>query len=208
MLMMKRKKEECIMKKLMIITASLLLAGGAAFGVAAAGKETTQVDETAVTAANVTKNDPVSKEENNKKQEQISTKEAEKIALEYVGMGKVDDIELERKQGRLAYEVDVDLLGEDGDVYVDAVTGEVLAVDGDLLKQRNKQSNSEVQVTAEKAIAIAFEHVGEGEVDDLDLKRENGRFVYEIEIEQTNDKEVDLMIDAENGDILFVKWDD
>lgn len=65
----------------------------------------------------------------------IGREEALTIALEQAGLSKSDvhdiDIDLERRRGGNArYEVDFEYLGTDYDCFIDAVTGQVLAVSG------------------------------------------------------------------------------
>ncbi|WP_197276318.1 PepSY domain-containing protein [Bacillus sp. JCM 19034] len=40
------------------------------------------------------------------------------------------------------------------------------------------------------------------------MERDESRFVYEIEIELSNDREVEMDIDAKTGEIINVEWDD
>ncbi|WP_369384745.1 PepSY domain-containing protein [Halalkalibacter akibai] len=45
-------------------------------------------------------------------------------------------------------------------------------------------------------------------MDDFELETKGGKVVFEIEIEQQDDQEVEVKIDAFTGEILSVKWDD
>ncbi|MCM3762825.1 PepSY domain-containing protein [Alkalihalobacillus oceani] len=60
----------------------------------------------------------------------ITKQEAERIALEQVA-GHVEDVDLEDEDGRLFYEVEIEIEGQDGDeatVLIDAITGEVITI--------------------------------------------------------------------------------
>ncbi|MDT8859745.1 PepSY domain-containing protein [Alkalihalobacillus sp. MEB130] len=59
----------------------------------------------------------------------IGEEEAIRIALSHVE-GVVDDIDLEEENGRLFYEIEIELTSEDSeaDVLIDAITGEVIAI--------------------------------------------------------------------------------
>ena len=148
----------------------------------------------------------------------ITIQRAQQLALDHLGTGKIKDIELEKINGRYIYELEVKIAGEDGDVSVDATNGDILYVEDDLREvlakvaekgNEEKQPKEQVkeQITVQQAIEIALSHVGGGKVDDADLEKENGRFVYEIEIEQENNKEVDVVVDAHTGEVLYVDWD-
>lgn len=143
----------------------------------------------------------------------ITIQQAQQMALDHFGTGNIREIELEKNNGRYIYELEVRIAGEDGDVSVDATNGEILYVEDDLrevLEKVAEKGNGEKQpkeqlkeqITAQQAIEIALNHVGGGTVDDVDLEKENGRFIYEIEIEQENNKEVDVVVDAHTGEIL------
>ncbi len=78
--------------------------------------------------------EPAEKKENKKAseanpKETIGEKEAKRIALSHVA-GKVVDIDLEEEDGRLFYEVEIEIESEDVDaeVLIDAITGEVMTI--------------------------------------------------------------------------------
>ncbi|CAM3851297.1 PepSY domain-containing protein [Alkalicoccus chagannorensis] len=68
-------------------------------------------------------------EEAETQDEQLTGRQAADIALNYIGKGYVDDIDLEWEDGLLVYEIEVEHVDDDVDVYVDAYTGDVLGVD-------------------------------------------------------------------------------
>ena len=59
-------------------------------------------------------------------------------------------------------------------------------------------------ITEEQAEQIALEHIGKGTVTNFESEREGGKILYEVEI----DNEVEVEIDAESGRILEVEWED
>ncbi|NGZ77584.1 PepSY domain-containing protein [Saccharibacillus alkalitolerans] len=140
----------------------------------------------------------------------ISKAQAKQIALK-AQKGKVDDIELKTRNGKAYYEVDIDRQSGDVDVWVDAYTGSILKVVSDddsedsddrgSDKSTSGTASSKVKVTAAQAGAIAVKHVGGGKVTDSDLDREDGRYVYEIEIRTANG-EADVTVDANTGRVL------
>ncbi|MEK6844423.1 MAG: PepSY domain-containing protein [Nanoarchaeota archaeon] len=59
-------------------------------------------------------------------------------------------------------------------------------------------------ITEEEAKEIALERIGKGNVTDFESEREGKKILYNVEI----DNEVEVEVDAENGDILEVEWED
>ncbi|UOE92106.1 PepSY domain-containing protein [Alkalihalobacillus sp. LMS39] len=72
------------------------------------------------------------KEDTIKNTEPIGREQAIDIALHHV-QGEVDDVELEEKEGRLVYEVEIENDESDieANIYIDALTGEVIGIDWD-----------------------------------------------------------------------------
>lgn len=140
-----------------------------------------------------------------KKHSIISTDKAVEIAINKVG-GVMESVELEKDDGRLIYEIDLDVPGyNDVDVDLDAVTGEVIKVDKEInddddddYNDKRLNGSQNVKITKEKAISIALSDTS-GEVTDVDFDSDDNE--YEIEIKSGN-KEVEIKIDAQTGKIL------
>ncbi|WP_282060979.1 PepSY domain-containing protein [Bacillus pumilus] len=132
-----------------------------------------------------------------KKSSFVSKKQAEKAALKVV-KGYVDDVDLERKKGKWVYEVEIKK-GFEYKVYVDAKTGKAL---NDPVKEKKQN----VKITKKQAEQIALAKV-KGTVTDSDLDKENGVYLYEVEITTPNGEEVDFEISAKTGKILKQEWD-
>ena len=142
----------------------------------------------------------------------ISYERAMEIALERVGGGVIWDIELERRRGELVYEVEVRFDGVEYDVYINATTEEIIRFREDGRYNVNSASAmppclTEAEITFERAKAIALERAGGGAVTDIELARNRGRLVYEIEV-RNNRQEYDVRIDAATGEILRFRLDD
>lgn len=149
----------------------------------------------------------------------IGMQRAESIALQRVPGGVVDSIELERKNGKLYYEVDVDRTNaSDVDVHIDALTGSVIRSvnddndDDDAYDRSNSNSssattnNSNLTIkTAEQAIAVAKTAVN-GTVTDVERDREDGRIQYEVELKFTGG-EATVEVDAATGKVVTVDKD-
>lgn len=73
-------------------------------------------------------------------------------------------------------------------------------------KQEKKEKKRKTVISQDEAINIALAQFS-GEVDDVDLDEEDGRLIYEIEIER-GDLEAEIMIDAYTGEIIIMEIDD
>ncbi|WP_096186843.1 PepSY domain-containing protein [Evansella halocellulosilytica] len=99
------------------------------------------------------------------------------------------------------YRVKVVTSEGDGSLEIDARTGEVL------LYTVEEEAPPE-PISEQEAINIALsEHTGE--IDDIDLEEQDGRLVYEIEVENDDTGiDADIIIDAYTGEVLSVEYDD
>ncbi|MBS3139216.1 PepSY domain-containing protein [Candidatus Woesearchaeota archaeon] len=58
----------------------------------------------------------------------ITESEARYIALREVG-GRVTDVEVERRNGQIVYEIEIKKNGEEADVHIDATTGYIVSIE-------------------------------------------------------------------------------
>ena len=140
---------------------------------------------------------------------QISYERAMEIAVAQVGGGIVWDIELERRHSVIYYDVEVRSDGIEYDVHINAVTGEIIRLREDGRYNVGRTSAlclTDAKITFEQAKTIALERAG-GAVKDIELERDRGRLVYEIE-GIINRQEYDVRIDAATGEILRFRLDD
>lgn len=142
----------------------------------------------------------------------LSLEEVEKIALKEVE-GVVESIELERESGREVYDVDMEKGHDDDyDIHIDAYTGEVYSVDRDDNHDDDRDdqeiaSNSNAKlISQDEAVTIAEKKVN-GKMVEIDLDEDDGQRVYEVEL-RTDKGEAEVDIDATNGTIIKVEWDD
>ena len=133
----------------------------------------------------------------------ISKQEAAQIALDevwqqYQQNGRIDDVELKNKNGEAYYKVEVDVArGQEYDVYIDARTGEV------------KQMAVSYQQAEQIALDAVFnQYQQQGRIDDTELKYNNGRSFYEVEIKVPSGMEFEVSVDAQSGQVLRIKLDD
>jgi uncharacterized membrane protein YkoI len=134
----------------------------------------------------------------------ISVEEAI-AAAQGVATGAVDDVEIERRGDLLVFDIEVGST----DVVVNAHDGSIVAVEEDRDDDHDNRRNDELTaaeieglIVVEDAIAAA-RNVASGIVFEVDLERENGLLVYEIEI---GDHEVE--VDATTGEVISVEIED
>ena len=184
------------MKKWMIIPA---LAGAVAIGGVALANGSTVVD------AASTKGDL------------LTLKEAKTLALQQVE-GEVTEIELDTDDGRKHYDIEIKNGTFEYELEIDAITGEILDLEKDrdddakkvnnqaTANQTNKVASAKrVMLTKDQAIAIAMKQAT-GTVTDFELDEDDGRKVYEIEIENGT-YEYEFDIDAFTGEVLKFEKD-
>lgn len=158
----------------------------------------------------------------------ISDKEVEKlVTAQYPGT--ITELELEKENRRLVYEIEIESDGVEYDLKVDADTGEILKMEKDFrdvddeddrndiseevvvageekVKAPNEKTTKDTFIGENKAIEIALAKFP-GKVEDVELDEDDGRYIYEIEIEN-NDRDAEFEIDAKTGKILEMKIDD
>ncbi len=141
--------------------------------------------------------------------EVIGMEKAKAAALKQVN-GTVEGIELESKNGRTYYEVDIDKDKKDYDIYVDAHTADILKVEengfDDDRDDQVSTTTLEGLLSEQEAMAIATKQVA-GEIVKIELDKDDGRYEYEMEL-KTDKGEADITIDAETGKVLELELDD
>lgn len=116
--------------------------------------------------------------------------------------GTVTEVELDRDNGRLIYEIEVISSGMEADFDIDAKTGEIISVEK---QNTDKYAPGKTVIDMKQAIAIAQKEFS-GTVTSVELDKDNDQFIYEIEIKSGND-EADFDIDAYTGKILSIEID-
>ena len=178
-----------------VLSAALLIGGAAAFTGGETTVEASQLSS-ASTSTSTTTSTSTSK--------MITVQQAKEIALKEV-QGTIDDIELEKENGKVYYEVEIESAKVDATVLIDAYTGKVLTVNKDLDFEVTA-SDAVVKISLEKATQIALKELDNSKVISTELDLDDGRYEYEIEL--VNDKyETDVTIDANTGDVLSVDTD-
>lgn len=164
---------------------------------------------------------------------QLTTKEIREIVLDKYP-GEVEEIELERENGKLVYEAELKGPKGEYEVKLDAFTGEVVNLkekapqtsqNDDVSQQTNNEANeqandnkstrsdgkpSENSEQSPSPIRISIDQAAEialQEVPGTIKEMESDVITYEFEIE-TDSGEAEIEIDALTGEIIMISWDD
>ncbi|WP_413375173.1 PepSY domain-containing protein [Alkalihalobacillus sp. 1P02AB] len=195
------------MKKTTIMFTALLLSVGATAVVAANDSDSKGVNQTSFndSGENIVLQSTVQNngETTTQKKDGLITKEEAKKAALSVLDGDIKEVERDKEDGRLIYEVEVLFEGEEYDFDIDTYTAEVIEIDDDLLKT---PVANEMKITVEEAKEIANDLVPNSKIDDIELKKEKGIYVYDIELE-LNDEDGDLYLDANTGEVIKLDGD-
>lgn len=132
----------------------------------------------------------------------ITAAQASSIASGAV-KGTVEEIELEKENGNAVYSVEI--LNEEGehDIKVDAYTGKILKieVENDVGKKELEVVNPKISEEQAKNIAL---NAVKGKVTDIEAKKVNGVYAYEVEI-QSNGQEADVLVNMMTGKIESIE---
>ncbi|MFD1067116.1 PepSY domain-containing protein [Oceanobacillus locisalsi] len=165
----------------------------------------------------------------NEEQIQITETENENVATEDVAkkleeeyQGTIKELELDKEDNNLYYEAEIIADNQEYDVVIDAATGEVVHEekdDDDRDEERNMEGGQQEAsegnennhadknniIAQNEAIEIAKQEF-DGEVVELELDYDDGRYVYEMEL-ANGEQEADIDIHGETGDILSLEVD-
>ncbi|MGG3309011.1 PepSY domain-containing protein [Paenibacillus lautus] len=144
------------------------------------------------------------------KQQLIGMEKAEQLALAAAN-GKVESMDIDRKKGKLVYDVEIQQNNRDVDVWIDAYTGKSLGVRVDRDDDDDDRDNLPGNlIGAGKASAIAVKHVKGGTAVEVDLDQDDGRWVYDVEVKTANGSS-DVEVHAVSGKVIkaeYEKYDD
>ncbi|MEC0233483.1 PepSY domain-containing protein [Paenibacillus kribbensis] len=140
----------------------------------------------------------------------IGATTAANIAKKAVGNdAQVEDVELERENGRVYYEVELQQGNKDWDIDVDAYTGETIRSHSELNDDSNDKSSfnkpNHVTITEKQAGQIALKNVP-GTLLSTKLDKEDERFIYDVKV-LTDEGTVEFEIHATSGAIVDMDED-
>ena len=138
----------------------------------------------------------------------ISSSKAKSIALKDAGVKESEiydfEIELDRDNGTLHYDVSFEKDGRDYDYEINAKTGKIISV------EKPNVTSSEAKISKSKAKSTALNHAGvkENEISlyKIELEKDDGVWKYEISF-NVGYVEYDYTINAENGKIIEAEKD-
>lgn len=113
-------------------------------------------------------------------------------------------IELEKEHGLYSYDADFTAASFYGEAEINAETGEFMeyTVKMGTAVTVPEHDNTEAEgfISYEKAKEIALKAAGKGNISDIELDEENGKYYYEVEV-LDGTTEYDYVIDAKTGKI-------
>ena len=119
-------------------------------------------------------------------------------------------MELDRENGRPVYEVEFTANSAEYEYEIDAITGEILKSERELLQPILREDAPAVATTPgdigrDEALSIALQHAGvqaeQAQRIRVETDRENGRAVYDVEF-TADGNEYEYEVDAATGEIL------
>lgn len=110
----------------------------------------------------------------------------------------IEEIQFERDDNRFVYEFEGWDESNEYELDIDAETGDIIKQEQDDNDDTEDILDLDGIISPEEAMNIALEAAGSGYVEEWKLEVEDGRTVYEIDIEEGDDQEVD----AQTGDVL------
>lgn len=110
----------------------------------------------------------------------------------------IEEIQFDRDNGRFVYEMD----GWDGEyeyeLDIDAETGDVVKQEQDDDDDSDDALDLDGIITPQEAMDVALEASGSGYVEEWTLEVEDGRTLYEVDVQEGDDQEIDAL----TGDVL------
>ncbi|CAM4147989.1 PepSY domain-containing protein [Lederbergia lenta] len=128
--------------------------------------------------------------------------EMEKI-IEKQQKGKIKSLQLREEKEQVFYDAVLEGNETKTMMTLNAETGEVVSTKEEKLQVKKKVAT---RITEAEAVEIALDTVS-GEVDDIDFEEEDGVYYYFIEIEQNDDREAEIQINAITGEVINIAWD-
>lgn len=127
--------------------------------------------------------------------------------------GVVEDVELEMENGKSTYEVEVDKDNKEYDIHVDGTTAAISRVDerddnddDDDFDDTNATATNKTVITEKEAIEIAKTKI-DGELIEVELDHDDGRYEYNMEFRTANG-EAEITVNAETKEIIELEHDD
>lgn len=148
----------------------------------------------------------------------ISVDEAKKIALKLTKGGVVVEIELDKDDDKIIYEIEILNGNIEFEISIDAYSGEVLEFEKDYKDDKDKgeddkskgerDRNNKGDILDKKAISeITLDYTRGGVIIKIELEEDDDEYIYEVEV-LTETGEYSLEINAYSGKIEKIDYDE
>ena len=172
--------------------------------------ETTETEESSsesATSSEESSSDSATGQGINEQEFDVTLNDAVDIYNDNHSNTSIESITFDEESGKYEYDFDgFDDTSEYG-LTVDAATGEVSENETDTDDDNNDDNDNESLnldniLTPQEAMTAALEEVNSGYVDEWQLETDNGMTVYEISIEDSQEEDDDIVLNAETGKII------
>jgi uncharacterized membrane protein YkoI len=136
----------------------------------------------------------------------ISEIKAKEIALGETKGGIVAKSKIKEDNGMKKYEITIIKQNEKFTVEISATSGKVLDFEQEIKDQDAPQGVSPT-ISLENAKKAALDKI-KGSVTKAELDHEDKQLVYEVEIMTADHREVEVIVDAVNGKVISIKFND
>ncbi len=134
---------------------------------------------------------------------QVSPERAVQLAMASFPGSELLGLDLERNRGVTAWEVKIADGQNQSEVYVDAVTGEIVgSEDEGAVKAKHLHRMEADHVGYQKAMRLMRQEAGGGEIVELELDDEDGRIVWEGEVVTPGHGKCKVVLDADTGAMI------
>lgn len=113
----------------------------------------------------------------------------------------IDQVQFDVDDGRYEYEIDGFNATTEFELTVDAETGDIYDQSEESDNDSDTAINFDEIITPQEAMTNALTEVGSGYVKEWDLETDDGRTVYEIDVENASTDADDVYVDAVTGDV-------
>jgi uncharacterized membrane protein YkoI len=133
-----------------------------------------------------------------KLEEILDIEKISSIALEFTKGGVIIEIELEHEDNTFIYKITIVSEAREHILMINARSGEIIKAENETTDDKFSDKNL---ISAKEALNKAYELTNGGTLVDIELNKDDGKFIYEIEIEKDS-LEYEIEVDGQSGEII------
>lgn len=116
----------------------------------------------------------------------------------------IDNVDFDVDDGRFEYEIDGFNANTEFELTINAETGEILEQKSENDDDRDTAIDFDNIISPQEAMTNALEAAGSGYVKEWNLDTDDGRTIYDIDIEGADNGVDDVEVNAETGEIIEI----